>query len=70
MCRRKWRLNVKANREAAMVILCQAHHGAGATTMGDECSPVGVLLIRTSKRTAATFVVDDIVFTKVSLTET
>ena len=24
-----------------------------ATTMGDECSPVGVLLIRTSKRTAA-----------------
>ena len=30
--------------------------------MGDECNPVGVLLTRTSKRTAAAFAVDDIVF--------
>ena len=30
--------------------------------MGDECNPVEVLLARTSKRTAATNVVEDIVF--------
>ena len=49
--------------EAAMVILCQANYGRGATTIRDECTGVGVLLTRTSKRTATTSVVDDIVFT-------